>query len=911
MSQRRSYAKNEKRWRPKSATHFKEFVKSQTATEKIHLDSPKEKIDIVKSDGTIDVYTGEELKRMAMLSGTLDKNYIVLMNPSTIVTNNDVTNGGSDNTNQLLANAIVMNAVASAPHLDIPGCVAYLVAYLIWAFIQKFRDVRDTGLTGPPAAYSTNTINEFDERTFAIPVAWASFLEHLMPYHDKETGADFKYQIDFPTMFSASAGVFPSFSGPSISSAAGVANYFNVSPFGNQVLTERARTTTGPNGALEVGYGLNPNAFVPSLADMFARGSAISNYWKEVGTYTTLSKIPWSAPDGSGHSLVNSSSTTYPAIFSNCSKFDPELTYIFKLPSNAATSNVSQTTFKKIRPLSPVLFDYYPTTVPTIAPAQAAVICNYAYIMNMCKYCPGGGRMAHLKTIEAAYPKIRSYMPNYFSIDTSALNELSESSLLIANQITQNNTGTLGAAPTANSISGGYQQIWPDFVCATLVPIMVLLTRMQKFAWPGIVFYTNSDVASMTAVASDFANVKLPPPIASLINGIGPVVVGGKLQVPLLDWRSPALIGGPGTSFVNQDLTLDPNSGRWLQICESVAGSPYLPMFTPSTALATVINPPTSLNRRSPFASGLCPYPATPFFPAVILGGATIDAVSLGIQGDITPGAASIYAPVVPNRFAKDFIMGFVNYYQSCDATFVAIDDNREGNIAQLSVMIPVTQYSTVTQAGGSITLKTDHTSAGTQLFVQPTIDFIPQSIGSQLPLDAASLGNVIMCAYRTTLAPTGSFNKGTSAMPYVHTVASSSSPYDILIMESVKNNTGQNSWLVDYSNKTAHGMSPIQATRTLLEPFLSNIAGLHGEPRHVGAAVVLVMGATRSISAAPFDVSKSKNYGIFQSPDIMNEAKLISRVHNNGGGTVAGVRLPVLSPLLEAGKDLFSLFFG
>jgi len=454
---------------------------------------------------------------------------------------------------------------------------------------------------------------------------------------------------------------------------------------------------------------------------------------------------------------------------------------------------------------------------------------------------------------------------------------------------------------TGNPSAGGSSlSVFSDLVSFLVTCESALLAHVMKFSWAGLVFYSNSDLASGTAVSGNFKNIVLPPLIADYISGIGPCVMDGKLYTPLLYWGVATTIE-PGSAFQGLLPSYDWASSRWLNMVNpqvpGVGPGVYPTMYTPSTVVSTSIAPPDSADREEPFAYSLA-WPALPTTvanawslnlaggaPFVVNFASMLPALS---TPDYMVSNTSRYVPVTPNRYSKLIIKSYTAFCNKVSQTFVIPDDFLIGTLSQLSVVVTITPFLALQP----IATKTTTTNAATALPIYLTIDYMVEQVGTQLPLDSASLGNVIEKAYRTAA--------NVFQMPFIYTAASDTSVWDGMIMDTIRAPGQENTFMLEYAaiKQQMHGSSPIAALRTALVPYFKALAPF-SNPLHKGQAAARVVRALKNVTVAPF-ASNNTDLSVFNSPSGMDDAISVA---------LGGV--PVLGGLVTAGRDLFHLIFG
>jgi len=880
----------------------------------------KQLVKIKKDNGTVDVYTKSQLEQIKASGVVLPENYVDLLPPNVINISNAVPNAaGTINPGatgiplnlEVLIDCIIANAVARAPHLA-PPAVSYLKFYCFWAVIERFRNEKLQGLVSSTgtnqALFSKAVIPDFDEDSYAIPTALAVFIEHFMPWTDPGTGTKFKYTITWEDLWVENGGTMPAITGPSLQNNALEPSIFNRSSIGNSILTEVLPASMAATSTNEMTYGLNPSGAVFNIAGAYASGVLISAYWKQIGTYTTLKKIPFTARDGTAYAYVSSAVSTFPGIYSNATFFDAEYAFMFHQPTNPTNNLSSAQTFRKIEPLPTVLFDTYPNAnppaFPTGTPAQIGMICNFAYIANMCTYHPLQSRVKFLKTCWNLYGKLTSFQPNFFILDLNGFHYLTEAHASQIQQVTFNSSSQVSGASGDPTPGGSSLSVFSDLVSFLITCESALLAHVMKFSWAGLVFYSNSDIASGTAVAGNWKNVVLPPLIADYISGIGPCVMDGKLYTPLLYW-GPAVTIEPLSAFQGLNASYDYASSRWLNMVNPVGfalttGTGVYPtMYTPSTVVSTSIVPPDSTDREGPFAYSLS-WPALPAnnayslnlaggLPFVVNQASMLPLIGV-IQStpDLIVGATSRYAPVTPNRYSKQIIKSYTSFVNKVSQTFILPDDYYIGTLSQLSVVVTDTPFLNALP----ISVRDRPQSPSNPLPIFMTIDYMVEQVGAQLPLDQASLGNVVEKAYRTA--------SNVYQMPFIYTAASDTSVWDGMIMDTIRAPGQENTFMIEYAatKQQMHGSSPIAALRTVLVPYFKALAPFVN-PLHKGAAALKVVKALKHITVAPF-TNNNTDLSVFNSPSGMQDALSVA---------IGGV--PVLGGLVTAGRDLFHLIFG
>jgi len=874
-------------------------------------------VSIHQPNGTVDKYTAKQLQQIRASGLRLPENYVSLLRPNMININNIVATVKNPKATgialnfEALVDCIIANAVAKAPHLA-PPAISYLKFYCYWCLIERFRNESLQGLMGNSALFGKDIIPDFDENSWAIPVALATFIEHVMPWKDPGTNTEYKYSIDWATFWSESAGNIPNITGPSITANAAQTDIFNRSSIGNSVLTEVTPMTMLATQTQEITYGVSPNAPAGSftMADAIVKAVDISNYWKEVGTFTFLSEVPFKGRDGTAYAYVSSAQSTFPGIYSNTTFYDEEYAFMFHQVTDPQINNNSSQTFRKITPLPTVLYDIYPNAnppaFPTATPAQIGMLANFAYICNLCQYKKHQSRYTLLRSCWNVYNKLSSFQPNFFILDLNAFHQLVESTAVQIQQVTLGSSSTIDSG-TGMPLAGGTQlSTYSDMISYLVTLESALLAHMMKFSWAGLVFYSNSDIASGTAISSNFLNVVLPPLIADYISGIGPAVMDNKLYTPLLYWGQASSLY-PGTAFQGLNVTYDYASSRWLNLANPI-GAPaigtgvYPSMYVPSTVPSTSTVPPDSLDRLGPYAYSLT-YAGLPNllqWSLNLAGGASFAVTQASIlpaasTPDLTIAPTSRYVPITPNRIAKQVIRGYSEYVNKVSQSFILADDNTIGNLAQFCPVL----FDTPPLALQSFVFRSNLTNTSTPINVFATIDVMVTQVGSQLPLDTASLGNVIQKAYRR-IPPGGDVK----LMPFIYTASSNTSVVEGLIMDTIRPPGQATTFMMEYEATKAKmsGYTPVSVLRTVLAPYFKSLAPINN-PMHKGEAAAIVIKCLKTITTAPFSPS-NVDLSTFNSPNGVQQAI-------EAAGSIGGVALPIISPLIAAGRDLFHFFFN
>jgi len=858
--------------------------KSRVALVKRQKANPKIKGNRYIADpqtGMLAKYTPADIQqiRMATKGTVLPQSFIYLLQPNQVEWTNDLTVAGVQLNWEVIAESIIAACISKHPGEVPPLGPAALKLYLFWCWISRLRLQEDQALYSPSGAtgqFADTVWPQFNEKVWNVPTMWAKFIEYQMPYTEPNTGTKYQYRVNWDIL---TAGVPPVITSPSISTTP--AGVFNTSILGNSFLTQVAPVQNGSGGMIEQIFGLNPNAATGiTNQTVFNLANKISLYFEMTTTTTNMNKVPFKAPDGSLYSYVFSSSSLFPGIVSNIPYVNSEASYILHTTQTPVTGQQTRETFRYVDPIPSILIDDAPTNVPLTVPAQVVFIVNAAFILNEAKYEPGGFKKC-LKNVNNVYPSLRSFVPNYYTLNLNQWHELVEQHLqVLAANTTMNNTQT---ALTQN--------LW---YATITVWESALLARVLQFAYPSIIFYTASDVSSCTACSSQFSTANLPPLLADYIAGVGPVVTGGKLYVPLLDYRPPTAAYGPTATFTNIAGGWDPTSARWLSIADppvTITSGPTPPvpyMFVPTVTPVSTTAPPSSLDRGQPTAYGI--YAPTLVASAFNLSGVAITRANMlggGGQSNTVPVLTSVYAPATPWKYAPQFMTQYKIAIQNSETNFLLLEQVALGIFAQMSPVVlqfttnvPYTPISNL--AAGSA----------------PTffmIDCYPSNTGALQPLDSESLGRIATYAYRVA----GSVDN----MPFMTTLASTTNSALALASDTVKAQ-GTNEFLLSIQNKMAKLNSNIQALRSALAPLFESVCPNKGSPHSVGNAVAIVIRSTRDIVSAPYHNQETKALGTFNSENALEQgAKLAT-----SGNPLIHLGLGALSIFDDIGK-LFNPF--
>jgi len=826
-------------------------------------------------------YTPQDIQQIRMASkGTaLPQSFIYLLQPNQVEWTNDLNIAGVQLNWETIAESIIAACISKHPGEVVPLGPAALKFYLFWCWINRLRLQEDQALYSPAgntAQFADTAWPQFNDKTWNVPTMWAKFIEYQMSYQDPNTGTKYQYRVNWDIL---TGGIPPVITSPSISTSP--AGMFNQSILGNSFLTQIAPTQAPGLTLQEQVFGINPNG-VAGITNqtVFNLGAKISSYFEMTTTTTAMKKVPMKAPDGSLYSYVFSSASLFPGIVSNIPYVNSEASYILHATQTPVTGQQTRETFRYVDPIPSILIDDAPTNVPLSVPAQVVFIVNAAFILSEAKYEPGGFKKC-LKNVNSVYPSLRSFVPNYYTLNLNQWHELVEQHIqVITNNTTMNNT--------QNMLT---QNHWYSLIT---VWESALLARVLQFAYPSIIFYTASDVASCTACSSQFASAQLPPLLADYIAGIGPVVTGGKLYTPLLDYRPPTAAYGPTAKFTNLAVGWDPTASRWLSIADAPvtllpASNPPVPyMFVPTTITPiTATQPPTSLDRSQPFAYGL-------YAPTLVAGGFTQNGLIItrnnmlgGLVSDAVPGLLSAYAPATPWKYASQFMTQYKIAIQNSETYFMVLEQVALGIFAQMSpVVIQLVCNNSYTQISNLA-------AGAAALFLM--LDCYPMNTGSLQPLDSESLGRIATYAYRVA----GSVDN----MPFMTTLASTTNVAQSLAANTVKAQ-GTSEWLLSLQNKMSKLNSNIQALRSCLAPLFETVCPNKGSPHSVGNAVAIVLKSTKDIVSAPYHSQETRALGTFNSENALEQgAKLAT-----SGNPLVHLGLGALSIFDDIGK-LFNPF--
>jgi len=737
------------------------------------------------------------------------------------------------------------------------------------------------GSAGSIPVYSTNSIPDFVCEQH-IPVAFAKFLHSTMPYTDPTTKARYEWTQMWTQMFDNYVPTtLPAFSGPCINTQASASNdVWNRSAFNNSILRQASTVNVGANN--EMYWGVNPNTETLTVDVVYQQAAAISTYFQTVGNCVPLAKIPKVAYDGTFYSFVNSAQSLFPGIFSSTSYVDVEFSYVFHVPINPnAGVSQQQQSFAYNTEIPSVLNEIAPTALGgLLAPAQAQMVLNYAYILRACPWHIGGRREL-LKGMHKVYPGLRSVKPNYSSLDLNNYHQIVEDCLYTVLDNYANRASTAGDARTLADVSA----LLTVFECA-------LFARVASFSWPSFVLYTTGDVASLSAVDGNFRTVMLPPILADYISGVKETVINGQLYMPLVDMRPASSFPGV-TKFFGLPIATDYASGRWFNRLSAtdtdatLLGVTFLEMYTPTNAVPSSTAPPTSLNRQQPFATGILTSGGN---TSVQWGGASnlLSITPLNILGGFTspivPAPTSRYIGSTPLRYFQ-FLMasynslftnGNTSYFPPMDAD-LGIFANVTPSVIENRPLVP------------ALALKL---APGSTMLCQ--LQTIPTMVGSNFPLDAASIGRACTFGYKTA--------QSVNQMPYVSTLASTASPITALIADTMQI-SAFNTWDVQFQARVQTGLPELYAARSIFEPIYAKIAtNISTDNYRVGDAVALINKITHNISYAPYN--QSKNLESFNSPNLMNAGAMMAF-----GNKKMAPYVPFISPITQFLHDVVGLF--
>lgn len=849
---------------------------------KVATASRSQKVVITDKIGNVSVYTKDQLVQMRRLGKQPPENYVRLAVANNVTFSNDLAAGGVRLNWEAVAEAIIAYCVAHSPMTPIPGGPAALKYYL-WLFgFSRWRKPTVQGIIPGTAAttdYSSDIIADFNEENWKVPVAYAKMIQYTMPYKDPATGACYQWQQAWNLMFDNYAvNTLPTFSGPSISTLAAVNDVWNRTVFGNSILRAKANLA-GPIPAGEFSYGINPDAESPTKNTVTSLGSDISKYFNNIISSVEGSKVPSWAPDGSFYSVVNRANSRFPSIQTNCKYADEEMSYIFVEAQNASTfTTQTPQIFKYVRALPAVNNQVLPTKLPANYPAQYMMITNYVQCLGNAMW-NNGGRKALLKSVHTAYPGLSSFKPIYFMLDLNGFHQMCEDAIDITCQ-------NLAVAP---QLQGGDPRTPANVAAMSTCLESALITNVLRFSWPSIFFYSSSDVASNTATSAQFKTLIVPPLIADYITGCKPCVSGGCMYVPLLDYRAPAFISA-GAKFWGLNPLTDPISSRWFwrlnpDVADVPGGLPYLEQYTPSTAIATSLVPPTSSDRVTAFATGILTtagnaaaiWGNTPINPATIFGALVVPVN----QSPLTISNTAVYLPATPVRYAHDAIGAYTNLISATNNSFIVPEQQDLGLFASFN---PVVATSVFVVPDNQLQL------SGAALMVTQ-FSFNVSEVGSVFPLDCGSIGRSAVFAFKRST--------NISMMPFAMTVASAVSPVFTFMSVSMRVQS-YNSWTTELTARITGGVTKIQAVRAMFESLFANIGGdTSTEDLHAGDAILQIEKAVCDTAVAPY------HNGTILSTVSMNSPTLYNTLNATQTFKGANGDVPFISPILDFLGDL------
>jgi hypothetical protein len=264
--------------------------------------------------------------------------------------------------------------------------------------------------------------------------------------------------------------------------------------------------------------------------------------------------------------------------------------------------------------------------------------------------------------------------------------------------------------------------------------------------------------------------------------------------------------------------------------------------------------------------------------------------------------ADSFYLPVCPNRYSPQIIRSYGMFISKVSQTFIAADDPAQGGLTQLSVSV----FNTNPMNIQYLSFASDLGSSSSRVNVAHQFGITVSQIGSQQPLDSASIGRVLLHNYRRAIF--------IDHLPYMTTVAAVTNPYDGLVNATIRPPGQTNAFLEEYAaNKVRmHKMSNLECMRTSLVPYYRNLINLNTRALHVGQAAAIVAIALKGVSSAPYAKSQSGNLSVFNSPTGLSDALALSTDVKNGMGnrSFQTNKIPILTHLLKAGNEFFDLIF-
>jgi len=383
-----------------------------------------------------------------------------------------------------------------------------------------------------------------DMANVKIPIAFAKYLEYFAPYVDTQTGTITRYTVPVLQNYTGSLGYY-SVDGKNPTANGSLSNNRLIklicpssvdvySSTGQNILPEPAMAHLGTDWQLPTSSSPPP---VPIALQAYYQNVATSAFlakWTDIiRNGVSIAEIGRQAPDASAYSTFTNGSITNPYV-----AFNNEMAIILNADLDLPLSSVGN--------LPPYASGYPPNmfhdagtgdTDSYTASGVSTILANsYFYLLANCtKYCSG---TAHCLLRETEFKGCNSFVVNPISIDIAAF--VSHISDTI--QMNNVNQGSSPSLMSNNAMFGLVSACWTALLERVYRSSQLVNNQPNGYTQPSIIVWGGLK-----------NTLKVPPNIATVVNAIGPVIIGGRVQVPV------AVMSGPFDFAVSANGQWNPN----------------------------------------------------------------------------------------------------------------------------------------------------------------------------------------------------------------------------------------------------------------------------------------------------------------------------------------------------------------
>lgn len=783
----------------------------------------------------------KKLKKEALQN--IPEKIVELLKPNTIFLTSDMfptgVNGPQDLNWEEIAESVIFAKVSSAPQFPIPLGPAAVKAYLWWFLIDRLRSVG--GLAPQP---TTAQVPSFPADG-ALPVGWAKFVEHLMPYKDPLTGTVYQFKYTYTGQPTTTSAIF---------NPAGGSTDFTFASLQNLSLI--------PNPVVPVPNQENTWIFTNTAFNFItditmAQFDPINRWISSTGHYVEAKYVPYVAPDASAVAVPYGHGSPSPGVYCQSSFFDEEMACIIHPPinavalNNAGASNGSYFMIYQydwmVKPL-PQIFAGSPVknlaANPNLASqGQFELIVNYGFVTQNVQYNVGA-KKSFLKMGQCIWPNLNSYSPMYYILNLMGWHQ-AQCALLSAIAFQPSN-GVAGGPPATNAF---YQS--GDVMTVLAATESIMIARTMEFAYPGLLLYTTDDFISQTNYGSVFRNADLNPAMADFLETCAPTVSHGRLRIPVYDYRNYVQFG-----YTYQPSIVNPTCARWLKIGTEFVNAANINVFTPLNAGLT-----------TGFGTGpWCFWPTkNGVTPWNVFGPGTANAASIPIneinQGQtvplpVTPVATNTIGPNAPCLLANSIIIRYNELYGFGTGTWTTFDWAKLGG------------YCQQTQITGLVEANTSVLSALTAgQLVALNYSYDQMRLGAYFPLDRESIGRSFAYATRISIVGVGGVSINFDKFPAIQSLSGNSATQNPLVYNTQLGPDSDYNKMVQV--KESGALTKIEAVRSALGQMQANVIGnFSGDEYTVPQAIDYILTAKSYSSTAPYHTETSASLVTYNSPN-------------------------------------------